>query len=58
MSARTHVLPALMLVVGIAIVVRTLVEGGGPVATGILLGVLLAVAGGMRLWVETRRPGG
>ena len=52
MSVRTTLLPALMLVVGIAVVVRTLVEGGGVTAAGLLLGALLAVAGGLRLWAE------
>ncbi len=54
MSARTHVLPAVMLVLGVAIVVRTLVEGGGATAGGIVIGVLLAAAGGLRLWAEIR----
>jgi hypothetical protein len=54
MSLRTHVLPALMLVLGIAIVVRTVAEGGGAGAAGIVVGVLLALAGGLRLWAETR----
>ena len=52
MSVRTTLLPALMLVVGIAVVVRTLTEGGGATAVGVLLGALLAVAGGLRLWAE------
>ena len=56
MSARTHLLPALMALVGVAVVVRTLVAGGGATAAGLVLGVLLAAAGGMRLWTETRRP--
>jgi hypothetical protein len=43
-----------MLVLGIAIVVRTLVAGGGVAAAGVLIGVLLAAAGGLRLWAETR----
>ena len=57
MSARTHVLPALMVLVGLAILVRTLVAGGGPVATGVLLGVLFCAAGAGRLWAESRREG-
>ncbi len=52
MSARTTLLPALMLLVGIAVVVRTLVEGGDATAVGLLLGLLLAAAGGLRLWAE------
>ena len=52
---RTTVLPALMLLLGLAIIVRTIAEGGGPVATGILVGVLFCLAGGLRLYVEHRR---
>jgi hypothetical protein len=55
MSARGHVLPALMLLVGIAILVRTIAAGGGPVATGVLLGVLFCAAGGLRLYSELKR---
>jgi hypothetical protein len=51
MSIRTHLLPAIMLLLGVAIVVRTVAEGGGA---GILIGALLAAAGGLRLWAETR----
>ena len=50
-----RVLPAVMIVLGIAIVVRTLTAGGGPASVGLLFGVLLAVAGGLRLWAEHRR---
>ena len=51
MSVRTHVLPALMLLLGVAIIVRTAVLGGGA---GYVVGALLALAGGLRLWAETR----
>jgi hypothetical protein len=44
-----------MVLVGLAILVRTLAEGGGPVATGIVLGVLFCAAGGLRLYAERRR---
>ena len=54
MSLRTHVLPVVMLLLGIAIVVRTIAVGGGATAAGIIIGVLLAAAGGLRLWAETR----
>jgi hypothetical protein len=52
----TLVLSAVMLVLGLAIVVVTLANGGGPLALGILLGVLFAGAGGGRLYVTWRRP--
>ena len=44
-----------MVVIGLAIVVRTLAEGGGPLALGLLMGVLLMAAGAGRLYVERRR---
>jgi hypothetical protein len=50
-----RVLPALMLLLGIAVVVRTLVAGGGATSVGLLFGVLLAVAGGLRMYAEWRR---
>jgi hypothetical protein len=52
---RTHVLPALMVVIGIALIVRTLVAGGGALAIGIVFGVLFLVAGAGRLYLEARR---
>jgi hypothetical protein len=55
MSAATQVLSALMVLIGIAIIVRTLAEGGGALALGLLLGVLFMAAGAGRLYVERRR---
>ena len=55
MSAATQVLSALMVLIGIAIVVRTLAEGGGALALGIILGVLFMAAGAGRLYAERRR---
>jgi hypothetical protein len=54
MTARGHLLPFLMLLVGLALVVRTLAGGGGPRATGLVLGILFCIVGAGRLWVETR----
>jgi hypothetical protein len=51
----TRVLSALMIVIGVAIVVRTLAAGGGALALGLLLGVLFVAAGAGRLYAE-RRP--
>jgi hypothetical protein len=44
----------LMIVVGIALLARTVVAGGGPAATGILLGVLFVAAGAGRLYLQSR----
>ena len=49
-------LSALMVVLGLALVGRTIAAGGGPAALGILLGVLLCLAGLGRIYVERRRP--
>ncbi len=48
-------LPALMALLGVGIVVRTLAEGGGVTSVGILIGVLFLIAGAGRLYVEHRR---
>jgi hypothetical protein len=52
--AYTRVMSILMVVVGIAILVRTIAAGGGLVATGVLLGVLFVAAGVGRLYVQSR----
>jgi hypothetical protein len=51
----TYLLSGLMVVIGLAIVARTLAEGGGALALGLLMGVLLVAAGVGRLYVERRR---
>ena len=53
--ATTMLLPGITVLIGIAIIVRTLVAGGGPLAFGLLLGVLFVVAGALRLALERRR---
>jgi hypothetical protein len=54
-SPITFVLSGLMVLLGLAIVVRTVAEGGGPLAAGVVLGLLFVAAGAGRLWVERRR---
>jgi hypothetical protein len=54
-SPVTLVLSGLMVVLGVAMLLRTIAAGGGPLATGILFGVLFVAAGAGRLWVERRR---
>jgi hypothetical protein len=51
----TAVLSGLMIVIGVAMIVRTLAEGGGPIALGLLLGLLFVAAGAGRLYVERQR---
>jgi hypothetical protein len=52
---RTRLLPALMALIGVALIVRTLAAGGGALAVGIVFGVLFLAAGVGRLYLETRR---
>jgi len=47
-------LPVLMIVLGAAMVVRALTGGGGPLALGVVLGLLFCAAGAGRLYVERR----
>jgi hypothetical protein len=43
-----------MLCLGVAILVLTLVSGGGPLSLGILLGVAFVAVGAGRLWLASR----
>jgi uncharacterized membrane protein HdeD (DUF308 family) len=53
-TATTLLLPILLVVVGVAIIVRTLAAGGGPLAFGLLMGLLFVAAGVARLVLERR----
>ncbi|MFZ0043070.1 MAG: hypothetical protein WAK93_17305 [Solirubrobacteraceae bacterium] len=50
----TRLMSILMIVVGVALLVRTFVAGGGPAATGVVLGVLFIAAGAGRLYLASR----
>ena len=47
-------LSALMLCFGVAILVITIVAGGGPLSIGVLLGVAFVAVGAGRLWLVSR----
>ena len=51
----TLLLSAAMVVIGIAMLVRTLGAGGGPLALGFVLGLLFVAAGAGRLYFTWRR---
>jgi hypothetical protein len=55
MSPITGLLSGLMLVIGLALIARTIAGGGGPVAVGVVMGLLFVAAGAGRLWAERRR---
>jgi hypothetical protein len=46
----------LMVIIGIALIARTLLAGGGGLALGIILGVLFILAGAARLYLQFRSP--
>jgi drug/metabolite transporter (DMT)-like permease len=51
----TRVMSILMIVIGVVLVVRTIVAGGGPASGGVLLGILFVLAGAARLYLQRRR---
>jgi hypothetical protein len=55
MSPITLVLSSLMVVIGLAMIVRAIAGGGGPLAVGIVLGLLFVAAGAGRIYAERRR---
>ncbi len=55
MTVATRVLSGLMILLGAAMLVSALVAGGGPLATGVIFGILFMLAGGLRLWGERKR---
>jgi hypothetical protein len=52
--ASSALLSAAMAVLGVVMLAVTLAGGGGPLATGVLLGVLFLAAGGGRLYLLLR----
>jgi hypothetical protein len=48
----TVVLSIVLVVIGVALIVRTIAAGGGAIAIGLLLGVLFIAAGLGRLYVN------
>ncbi len=53
-AVRGTILPGLMVLIGIALIVRTLVASVDGVAIGLVLGVLFIAAGAGRLYVERK----
>jgi hypothetical protein len=50
----TRGLAAALLVLGIAMVVLSIARGGGPLALGVVVGVLFALLGAARLYLAGR----
>jgi hypothetical protein len=55
MTAASAALSVITLLLGVAMIVVTLSRGGGPLAIGLVFGVLFVLAGGGRLWLQRRR---
>lgn len=53
-ASTTRLFSLVMVIFGIVLVVRTVAAGGGPAATGVILGVLFAAAGLGRLYLQRR----
>ena len=47
----TRVMSTVMVAIGVAMIVATLVRGGGALAVGLILGILFVAAGAGRLYV-------
>ena len=50
----TRFTSAAMVVIGIALLIRTIAAGGGALASGLLLGVLFIAAGVGRIYLQSR----
>lgn len=48
--------PVLMILLGLAMVTRAVADGAGPLALGVIIGILFVLAGAGRLYVERRTP--
>ena len=57
-GAATIVLSLLMLLVGIAMLASTVARGGGPLASGVILGLLFVALGAGRFYVAWARRHG
>ena len=51
-TTSTRVTSALIMILGLAMVVSALARGGGALALGVVLGVMLALLGAGRLWLD------
>jgi hypothetical protein len=51
----TRLLSVAMIAIGVALIVRTALMGGGAIAIGVVLGVLFVAAGAARLYLLSRQ---
>jgi hypothetical protein len=48
---------AAFVVIGLVVLTVTLVNGGGPLSVGVLMGLAFVVVGAGRLWISLRMEG-
>ena len=53
-AVATRLLSAALVIIGVVMVVSTVARGGGPLASGVILGALFAAAGALRIFASTR----
>jgi hypothetical protein len=53
-ATSTRAMSLLMIVIGVALIVRTVVAGGGGLAFGVIFGVLFVAAGAGRIYLQLR----
>jgi hypothetical protein len=54
-SPLTLLFSTLMVLIGLVMIVQAIAGGGGPLAVGVVLGLLFVAAGAGRLYAERRR---
>jgi hypothetical protein len=48
----TRILSGMMVLIGLAMIISAVARGGGPLAYGVVLGIMFVAAGAGRLWVS------
>lgn len=52
----TALLSVIILAIGIAMLISTVVRGGGPLSYGVIVGLCFVAAGAARLWLALKGP--
>ena len=53
-AVATRLLSAALVIIGVVMVVSTIARGGGPLASGVILGALFTAAGALRIYASMR----
>jgi hypothetical protein len=56
--ASTRFVGVITFVLGLTLIAVTIARGGGPLAVGVVAGILFAVVGAIRYWHATRSGSG